>query len=153
MRVFLERADRLHRRDLPRGRRCRHRHRRRRHARAVAERLFDPGQLSGGESLTPPLLIVPLGTANLMGKHLGIAWDDRRLDEQVLHVLRTGTGSFGSTPRVANGGLFLLMAGVGLDAHVVHDCSTAARARSIYLSYVLPDAARRSGRTIIRRST
>src|SRR4051812_48081853 len=40
--------------------------------RAVAQRL---NELTGNSNPhTPPLLIVPLGTANLLGRHLGINW-------------------------------------------------------------------------------
>src|SRR5262245_9796591 len=48
--------------------------------RAVATRLLRPDM--------PPLLVVPMGTANLMGKHLGIKWKDATFEDDVLRVLR-----------------------------------------------------------------
>src|SRR5262249_34599963 len=47
--------------------------------RGVAQRLADR---YGLESM-PPLLVVPIGTANLMGKHLGVDWRDKTMAEQV----------------------------------------------------------------------
>ena len=37
-----------------------------------------------------PLLVVPLGTANLMGKHLGIDWHARGFEESVMAAVRRG---------------------------------------------------------------
>src|SRR5205807_7094329 len=94
--------------------------------RAVAERLLRYGPP------IPPILPVPLGTANLMGRHLGIQWTDLTLEDQVVaavarrRVLQMDAGR-------ANGRLFLLMAGVGFDAHVVHELD---RLRSGPISFV-----------------
>jgi aspartyl-tRNA(Asn)/glutamyl-tRNA(Gln) amidotransferase subunit A len=35
----------------------------------------------------PPILVVPLGTANLMGRHLGITWEMRSIDSQIASAL------------------------------------------------------------------
>jgi YegS/Rv2252/BmrU family lipid kinase len=99
--------------------------------RAVATRLLRPDM--------PPLLIVPMGTANLMGKHLGIKWKDATFEDDVLRVLRNHRVVHldGAT---LNGGLFLLMAGVGLDAHVVHELDRIRKGPIGYLSYAIPAA-------------
>ena len=74
--------------------------------RAVAHRLYlDPCEIepgAGGPSVgtirgDPPLLIVPLGTANLMGRHLGIRWNDRTLEDQVARAI-SGARVVASTP-------------------------------------------------------
>ena len=61
-----------------------------------------------------PLLVVPMGTANLMGKHLGVKWNDENIGEEVvaalehgrlaqLDVARTsGSGTTGERAGVAN---------------------------------------------------
>ncbi len=73
-----------------------------------------------------PLLVVPMGTANLMSQHMGIAWNRPALASQVADALER--------PRIVNldvartrGGIFLLMAGVGFDALVVHRLHAARR--------------------------
>ena len=114
--------------------------------RAVANRLFlDPCQIEPGSTAVPfgqshaepPILIVPLGTANLMGKHLGIRWNDRTLEEQVAGAVTGGRVVHLDTAR-ANGRLFLLMTGVGFDAHVVHELARLRRGPIRLTSYVTP---------------
>ena len=82
--------------------------------RAVTQRLLALG------SDLPPLLPVPLGTANLMARHLGYKWDDDSLEPGVsdaIASLRIKTLDMAT----ANGQLFLLIAGIGFDASVVHE--------------------------------
>ena len=113
--------------------------------RGVAHRLFlDPCDISPGSTTAirrvggePPLLIVPLGTANLMGRHLGIRWKDRTLERQVSDVIRRNNVVRIDTAR-ANGLLFLLMTGVGFDAHVVHELSRARRGPIRLTNYLTP---------------
>lgn len=118
--------------------------------RGVAHRLFlDPtaqtSPSAGSARLVePPLLIVPLGTANLMGRHLGIAWNDQTLEQQVLEALRRHRVVRLDTGRV-NGRLFLLMAGVGFDAHVVHELARLRRGPIRMTSYVMPAISALSG--------
>jgi diacylglycerol kinase (ATP) len=109
--------------------------------RAVAEHLFHglntPDALRGSDT---PLLIVPLGTANLMVRHLGIRWDDHHVDAQVSEAIRKRRVVHLDTAR-ANGRLFLLMAGIGFDAHVVHELDRTRRgALWGYASYAIPAA-------------
>ena len=88
-------------------------------------------------NLPPPMLLIPMGTANLMGKHLGIAWDAAHVEDQVLAALRHGRVVNLDTAS-ANGQLLLVVAGVGLDAAVVHALDKCRSGPISYLSYVLP---------------
>jgi diacylglycerol kinase (ATP) len=87
----------------------------------------------------PPLLPVPLGTANLMCKHLGINWPPDEIAAGVLatlakrEVIRLDAGR-------ANGELFLLMAGIGIDAQIVHLLDTLRSGPIGFASYILPAA-------------
>jgi diacylglycerol kinase family enzyme len=81
-----------------------------------------------------PLAVFPLGTANLLAGYLGIERDPRALAE----LLREGT-----TVRIdagrANGRIFLLMAGCGFDADVVHRLHRRRQAGHIsYWSWARP---------------
>ncbi|HEX4054761.1 MAG TPA: diacylglycerol kinase family protein [Tepidisphaeraceae bacterium] len=87
----------------------------------------------------PPLLPVPIGTANLMGRHLGIHWQTSDLDQQVVRSIQAGRIVTLDAAR-ANGQLFLLMAGVGLDALIVHELDRMREGPINYASYVLPAA-------------
>jgi len=87
----------------------------------------------------PPVLAVPLGTANLMVRHLGFRWADEALEKVAsvairnLHVRLLDAG-------LANGRLFLVMAGAGFDAQIVHELDRLRRGPISVLSYVLPAA-------------
>lgn len=100
--------------------------------RAVAQRLYEAGNV-------PPLLTVPLGTANLMGQHLGIRWEFERLALQVDQAIAKMQIRLLDAGR-ANGGLFLLMAGIGFDAHVVHALDRMRTGPIRYTSYLWPTA-------------
>jgi YegS/Rv2252/BmrU family lipid kinase len=104
--------------------------------RSVAKCLFYQTE-QGQEG--PPLLIVPMGTANLLGRHLGIRWDVKDLVPRVVRavaehdVVRLDTAC-------ANDELFLLMASVGIDAQVVHELDRVRAGPIDFTSYVLPAA-------------
>jgi len=92
---------------------------------------------AGAGAFAYPLLLVPMGTANLMASHLGIAWHDRRLGEEVCGALETRRVVHVDAAS-ANGALCLLVAGVGFDAAVIHELSRR-RARPISkASYLRP---------------
>jgi diacylglycerol kinase (ATP) len=87
----------------------------------------------------PPMLPVPFGTANLMGRHLGIDWNDHTLEAGVSDAvgqlkIRTLDAA------TANGQLFLLMAGIGFDAMVVHELDRIRTGPINMASYLLPAA-------------
>jgi diacylglycerol kinase (ATP) len=69
----------------------------------------------------PPMLIAGGGTANLMARHLGVEWtpDD---PGPIVAALRCKRVRW-CDAAVINRSLFLLMTGVGFDAHVVHEVS------------------------------
>lgn len=87
----------------------------------------------------PPLLVVPLGTANLMGRHLGIRWNAATLEAEVSRAIAARKVMELDAAR-ANDKLFLLMAGVGFDAHVVHELDRVRRGPISMASYILPAA-------------
>ncbi|HEV2294348.1 MAG TPA: diacylglycerol kinase family protein [Tepidisphaeraceae bacterium] len=105
--------------------------------RAVARQLYHHEKRQGVDG--PPLLIVPMGTANLLGRHLGLSWDERNLPARVAaavrdhHVVHLDTAC-------ANDELFLLMAGIGIDAGVVHELDRIRQGPIQLASYVLPAA-------------
>lgn len=89
------------------------------------------------QTALPPLLTVPLGTANLMARHLDCLWDRNELEAQVLAALQTRTIRHIDVPR-ANGQPFLLVAGVGFDASVVHGLAARRRGPINYAHYLAP---------------
>ena len=99
----------------------------------IAERRATPAPAPPG----PPLLIVPLGTANLMGRHLGIKWNKTTLVSQVAAALSRNKVVSLDTG-VVNGKLFLLMAGVGFDARVVHELDRLRRGPIRIANYITP---------------
>ncbi|MGD0769460.1 MAG: diacylglycerol kinase family protein [Tepidisphaeraceae bacterium] len=101
--------------------------------RAVAGRCLD-----GGGKI-PALLPVPMGTANLMGRHLGIHWKTADLGPRIVQSLQRGTISMLDAAE-ANGQLFILMAGVGIDGLIVHELDRMRRGPISFASYVLPAA-------------
>lgn len=88
----------------------------------------------------PPLLPVPLGTANLMARHLDCLWDRDDLESQVLAALQTRTIRRLDVAQ-ANGRPFLLVAGVGFDASVVHGLAARRRGPINYAHYLAPTLA------------
>jgi len=88
-------------------------------------------------SLPYPLLIVPMGTANLMGKHLGVKWNDENIGEEVAEALEEGRVAQLDVARTS-GGIFLLMAGVGFDAWVVHELDRIRDGPIDITKYIMP---------------
>ncbi len=102
--------------------------------RGVARRLY-----GAFEAEMPPLLVVPMGTANLLGRHLGTIWRDRDVPGKVSATLRERR-IIGLDAACANDELFLLMAGIGLDAKVVHELDRMRDGPIDYTSYAVPAA-------------
>ena len=101
--------------------------------RAVAERMLHE------KVQVPPMLPVPLGTANLMVRHLAMHWDEATLERHVVQTLRSHTVQQLDVGR-ANGKLFLLMAGVGFDAKVVYELDRIRHGPIRLWDYLLPTA-------------
>lgn len=80
-----------------------------------------------------PIAVFPLGTENLLAKHLGIKANPRRLTE-VIAAGRTTKLDAGR----ANGKLFLLMLSCGFDADVVRRLHEARRGNISHLAYAMP---------------
>jgi diacylglycerol kinase family enzyme len=103
--------------------------------RAAAQRLLE--ETGDKAANVPPIVVVPLGTANLMAKHLRLKWKMRSIDQEVADAVKTCKTVMLDAAR-ANGRLFLLMAGVGLDATVVHELDRTRRGPIDVTSYTLP---------------
>lgn len=101
--------------------------------RDVAERMCELGPPSRWR----PLLPVPMGTANLMARHLGYPDDDKRAAGVVVDALRVGLTRWLDVAAI-DGRLFLLMAGVGVDAWIVHELARRRRGPISKFSYVRP---------------
>ncbi len=101
--------------------------------RSVAGRLLDLN------TPVPPLLPIPLGTANLMVRHLGFRWEDEFLEDHVSEAILTRRIR-SLDAATANGKLFLLMAGIGFDAHVVHELDRIRQGPINMLHYLRPAA-------------
>jgi diacylglycerol kinase (ATP) len=88
--------------------------------------------LAAGET-QPPLLPLPMGTANLMAKHLGVHGGIDAVIDIIRrqHVVRLDAAR-------ANGELLLLVAGVGFDGLVVHLLDEMRKGPITLISYVLP---------------
>lgn len=80
-----------------------------------------------------PLAILPLGTENLLAKHLGVRADA----EAVAEVIDGGQGVRMDAGE-ADGRMFLLMLGCGFDADVVRRVHAARRGHIHHLSYAMP---------------
>jgi YegS/Rv2252/BmrU family lipid kinase len=87
----------------------------------------------------PPVVVVPLGTANLMSKHLGVDWSERRLQRDLPNAIAERQIK-ALDAATANGQLFLLMAGVGIDARIVHELDRTRTGPIDITSYALPAA-------------
>lgn len=103
--------------------------------RAAAQRLLS---FHGGDaSRVPPILVVPLGTANLMARHLGLSISPDEAETHAVSLIQNRRTAL-LDAATANGELFLLMAGVGLDAGVIHELDRMRRGPIDITSYALP---------------
>jgi diacylglycerol kinase family enzyme len=102
--------------------------------RGVARALFKALGVS-----MPPLLVVPRGTANLLGRHLGTRWNDRELPGKVSATIAARNIAH-LDAATANRELFLLMAGIGLDGKIVHELDRMRSGPIDLTSYAIPAA-------------
>lgn len=102
--------------------------------RTVADRLLKVGHSP------PPLIPVPMGTANLMARQLRMP----RISAASASSWVSGALRLGNIVRFdaarANGKLCLLMAGVGFDGHIVHSLAKSRVGPINYASYLIPAA-------------
>jgi YegS/Rv2252/BmrU family lipid kinase len=79
-----------------------------------------------------PLAVIPLGTGNLLARNVGVPMGL----EEALEVALAGRQQPVDAGRV-NGKLFLVMAGLGLDARMLDDTSEPLKKRLGWLAYAL----------------
>jgi YegS/Rv2252/BmrU family lipid kinase len=87
----------------------------------------------------PPILLIPLGTANLMGRHLGIRWRASEFVRRAMRSIQAGKISW-LDAGLANDQIFLAIAGVGMDASIVHAMHQVRRGPIGYATYIVPTA-------------
>jgi YegS/Rv2252/BmrU family lipid kinase len=80
----------------------------------------------------PPLAIIPLGTANVLAQEIGLRGNPRSVARAIAGGARM-TVHLGE----ANGRYFLMMAGVGFDAHVVANVDLTLKRRTGKIAYVI----------------
>lgn len=85
----------------------------------------------------PPIIVAPLGTANLMAQHLELPWRTGDPVSGILQCLRRHRVRR-IDAATANGSLFMLVAGVGIDGAIVHELAKARTGAISMLSYVAP---------------
>jgi YegS/Rv2252/BmrU family lipid kinase len=80
----------------------------------------------------PPLAIIPLGTANVLAQEIGLRGQPTAIAEAIAKgpLMQAHLGH-------ANGRHFIMMAGVGFDAHVVSNVDLALKRTTGKLAYVI----------------
>ena len=101
--------------------------------RAVIERVME---LVGADNV-PPVLVMGLGTANLMQQHLKLRYRRVGLEQDVMELLEARKTVKVDTA-VAGRSLFLLMASCGFDSSVVKRLAAGRTGPITKLSYVTP---------------
>jgi diacylglycerol kinase (ATP) len=86
-------------------------------------------------ALAPPVAVVPLGTANLVARHLRLPWTAQSGLEALADAIVAGRVRAMDLP-TANGRPFLLMCSVGFDAQVVHELAARRTGPISMLDYL-----------------
>jgi len=86
-----------------------------------------------------PLAVIPLGTGNLLARNVGLPMG---LDEAL--AVAVGRGQQSLDVGWVNGTMFVVMAGLGLDAHMLNGTSEPAKKRLGWFAYAI-SAARHLG--------
>lgn len=126
-------------------------------AQSVLEPLVDPVEtviVIGGDGtarsvaesvrhwpVTPKLLFLPRGTANLLDIHFHLDWPHAGVVDAVIDALRVSR-TIDLDLALANGQAMLLMCSVGFDAGVVHDLAAGRTGPITKLHYVRPTVRR-----------
>lgn len=100
--------------------------------RAVTDRL-----LATSAPELPPVIVVPLGTANLVARHLHCHWPEHEIGLAVVRAIHANRRRHLDLSSV-NGHAMLAVAGVGFDAQVVHELAARRRGPISYAHYLLP---------------
>jgi diacylglycerol kinase (ATP) len=104
--------------------------------RSVVERVTDGGKTEG-----PGVLVVPMGTANLMGRHLGVGLGVKGLEERAVAAIagrRVVKLDVWKIRSAQSEQMFLLMVGIGLDGEIVHALDRVRKGPIGFASYVIP---------------
>lgn len=88
--------------------------------------------INGFHPATPPLGLIPLGTANVLAHEIGLA-----TDPTAIAAALTMGRCLSVVPGRANGRRFMMMASIGFDAHVVAGVPRSVKRRIGKLAYVL----------------
>lgn len=104
--------------------------------RSVAQRLL---RSASPTRPMPQMLTIPLGTANLVAKHLHSTWKHNQIAREVIHAIRAGQHRKLDIA-TANGEPMLAVGGVGFDAQVVHHLAFNRRGPITHADYVVPAA-------------
>ena len=99
--------------------------------------------LANAKNPVPPLAIIPLGTANVLAQEIGLRGNPRAVARAIAQggrmTVHLGEAvTYGSdAARAGSGRYFLMMAGVGFDAHVVANVDLALKRRTGKIAYVV----------------
>lgn len=99
--------------------------------RSIVERLLATGRPIA------PIVLIPLGTANLVAANLHCKWPPEQIGKAVLSAIAANQHRPMDVASV-NGHAMLAVAGVGFDAQVVHDLCSRRRGPITYADYFLP---------------
>jgi len=108
--------------------------------------------LANAAGPVPPLAIIPLGTANVLAQEIGLRGNPRAVARAIANGGRmtvhlgeaitydpsgSASGLRSDAARAGSGRYFLMMAGVGFDAHVVANVDLALKRRAGKVAYVV----------------